>query len=473
MPSILRRTLPWLACLIGAVLAVNAFGQANYDGKGIAFNTRVTILTRGETRLSLPPLGMVSAYTHHAPVRITLELRGLNPSLFEELDLTPAARDRVLAETAVYARRGVLRAALLASFLAGAGGVLAMLLWRRSRPWHLLGAFAFATLSCSGLLVWAYADFNLEDLRQPRYQGMLESAPWIMSLLNDSFTGWRELGKGLEVMARNLPRLTRQGEGGAPMSDVGADLRVLHVSDIHNNAAALPLIRSLARSFRVDLIVDTGDLTDFGTPIEARLALGIAGLRIPYVFIPGNHDSPQLLASLAKTRGIHVVQEGIMSIKGLRILGQADPAAGTSDPGVVDEARLAENGRTLAKAWRNAKDPPDLVAVHNMRAAKSLIGKARVILHGHDHQASIKLDHGTLLLDAGTTGAAGWRGLASEKDIPYTLNLQYWRKTGLGGFALVAVDAITVHGLRGSVSVSRTMVQGEAAPAQVKGQSPG
>ena len=46
----------------------------------------------------------------------------------------------------------------------------------------------------------------------------------------------------------------------------------------------------------MDLVIDTGDLTDYGTAIETGLAGQIKTTKgVPYLFIPGNHDSPEVI----------------------------------------------------------------------------------------------------------------------------------------------------------------------------------
>lgn len=72
---------------------------------------------------------------------------------------------------------------------------------------------------------------------------------------------------------------------------VSGESLVLHVSDIHSNPLGLELAFRLAESFEVDAVLDTGDLTSFGLPIEASIIELIADLDIPYLWVPSNHDS--------------------------------------------------------------------------------------------------------------------------------------------------------------------------------------
>lgn len=451
-------------CLLGAVLAVNTFGRAEFDGGGLTFSTQISLFARGETRLSLPPLGVASARTHRAPLRIQLELRGLNPALLHDFGSDPAFRDKVLADTEARARLAMLRTSVMAILLAGLGSLAVAVLLRKHAAKALIGAFIMGGTLCGILLGWTYTDYDADALRQPRYEGMLESAPWIMSILTNSLDGLARLGQGFEVMAENLPRLTRQAQAGAPMSDVGEDLRVMHVSDIHNNKAAFELIAALVQNFAVDVVIDTGDLTDLGTPFEAAVADNIARLKVPYVFVAGNHESPEVVARLRRIRNVHVLGDRMVKIKGLRILGTPDPASVVMSAEVATGDALQRAGEDLASRWRESVVKPEIVAAHNHKVLEPLFGLVQVVLHGHDHRASLTRIKGTFVEDAGTTGAAGFRGLASKQDVPMTVDLQYWRKDEAGRLVLAAVDAIAFDSLNGSLHVARTaLFAGEAS----------
>ena len=456
LPRFLHWSLVIVLCLLGAVASVNIFGRAEFEGDGFSFAARIKLLAPGETQLRLPPIGVAAARTHQAPVQIGLELRGLKSSLLGKLSTDPAARDTVLSETKEQARRATMATALMAIVLGGLGSLVVILLFRLYKPAILLAAFMLGSLFCGGLLAWTYFDYDMKALQQPRYEGILDSAPWVMSILTNSLDGLERLGQSFEVMARNLPHLTRGVRAGAPMSSVGEDLKVLHVSDIHNNTAAFDLIGSLVESFAVDAVIDTGDLTDYGTPFESGITKAVGNLRVPYVFAPGNHESPDVVARLRRNRNVVVLDGRIVTIRGLKILGIPDPSSYETSPGVSPPDSMAAFAERLADTWEKAAAKPDLVAAHHRELLEPLIGRAGVVLHGHDHRASLMQSEGTVIEDAGTSGAAGLRGLASDSDVPYTVYLQYWRREPTGGFKLLAVDGITVDGLNGKLQVVRT-----------------
>ncbi|MGQ9778989.1 MAG: metallophosphoesterase family protein [Bacillota bacterium] len=450
-------------CLLGAVVAVNGFARVETSGAGLTFAARVRLLAPAETRISLPPLGFLAARTHRVPVRVELELRGLAPSFLQGLGEQKEPRERLVAATVAQAREAAYRVVFFALFLAGAGGLAAMALVHAFSFRALGGGFLLGVVFAGGLLGLGFLQYDREAFAQPRYEGLLESAPWVMSILDDSLAGLERLGEGLAVMARNLPRLSHGGGLGTPMGEAGEDLRVLHVSDVHNNPAAYKLITALAEGFAVDLVIDTGDLTDYGTPLEGELATAIARLKVPYVFVPGNHDSPEVISRLRRLKNVVILEGRPVKVKGLCLLGRPDPASVAWTNDVPAVAALARAGEELRAAWEAAAVKPDLVTAHNFEILRPLLGKARVLLHGHDHRASLQELAGSLVVDAGTTGAAGYRGLASEKAVPYTLNLQYWRKEAGGRFRLVAVDAITFDDFGGRLQVIRKVFTEEPA----------
>src|SRR5687767_15987356 len=95
--------------------------------------------------------------------------------------------------------------------------------------------------------------------------------------------------------------------------------RVLHVSDIHNNPAAFPFLREVAQQFQVEFIIDTGDLTDFGSPLEATIGREIARLPFPYVIVLGNHDSPTVGTALAQLPNVTVLDGNPVTVGGVTL----------------------------------------------------------------------------------------------------------------------------------------------------------
>ena len=87
-------------------------------------------------------------------------------------------------------------------------------------------------------------------------------------------------------------------------------MRVLQISDLHiapndgekvygvDSFVSLELILQKAMLHAPDLVVATGDLTERGDAASyERLAALLSPLSVPILVLPGNHDSPAVMAS--------------------------------------------------------------------------------------------------------------------------------------------------------------------------------
>lgn len=342
---------------------------------------------------------------------------------------------------------------------------------RRLAAGLMVGVVTVAFLAALTFLTFSPGAFE----RQPQYDGALEAAPWVVGFVGESLDKLGDLGQQLQKLAANINSLFKRVDELGPLGSPEGDLRLLHVSDLHGNPAGFDFVRQVAASFRVQAVIDTGDITDFGTPIEARILQGLARLGVPYFFVTGNHDSPAVLQALSKLTNVRILNGKEIVFHGLSILGFQDPAGLRSSPDPVDLAelrKLAERIKAgLAQGGDGAdhaatkRSGPDILAVHNQRLALELAGWAPVILHGHDHELKVRLIAGSILVDAGTTGASGLRGLATEAGIPYSMAVLYFQRKSPGdGYRLAAIDTIKVYGLKSGFSIDRKLFEAPSPP---------
>jgi predicted phosphodiesterase len=453
--------------LIGFALALAAVGLAGPSSREIGpFQVEMAtrLVPRGETTLAFPPFGQVSAATHRwVPVEVRFTLTGVDLGALREWvgETSSAGAAWTVAVASLRPLAGVLlvRVLALAVLLGGAGAYLLS----RDRRSAIAGALA-ATLAVAGLALGLAAGYDRGAFARPHYEGALEAAPWVVGLLEKNWDRVGDLGGDLEVLAQNLSRLS---EGLSGLSTVGSpprDLRLLHVSDLHNNPAGVRFIAEAVRAFEVDAVVDTGDLTDWGTPLEADLVRGIAGLGVPYFFVPGNHDSPALLRELRRYRSVRRIDERPAVFRGLTLFGAADPSSDRNNPEPASAAEIAERARALEQRIAGLASPPDVVAVHNQRLGLALAGQVRVVLHGHDHRLAVHKESGTIFINAGTTGAAGLRGLEARREVPFSMVLLYFSQTP-EGYRLRAVDTLEVRGRSAGFSLNRILVGDEGDPS--------
>lgn len=462
-----RTVLPLLVVLAAALAAALYLSAAVGQVGPFKVQLSAAFAPHGGTTFSLPPFGEVSADTHRLPLALRVTLLGVNLSDLQRWVGKNASAEAALASAEGSLRPLVVRFIAQALLLAAALGGIAVATCRRKAGEIALGALAGALLM-AGVTGGVALQYDQSAFARPRYQGALEAAPWVVGLLQQNWRQFGGVGTQVETLTKNLSGLSDRLTLLSTVAQPAQDLRLLHVSDLHNNPLGLRFVAEAVKAFKVDAVVDTGDLTDFGTPLEGELFRDIAGLGVPYYFTPGNHDTPYLLRQLQRYRNIHVLDGETAVFRGLTILGAADPSSRRTSPEVASAGELAGVDQALLAKVESSGRRVDVVAVHNRLMARSLAGKVGVVLHGHDHRLSVAQEAGTTVIDAGTTGAAGLRGLQTQAgEDPYSMALLYFSRTG-DGYRLQAVDTLEVRGKDAGFTLNRILVGTEeksTAPA--------
>jgi predicted MPP superfamily phosphohydrolase len=464
--------LPFIAVVILCALALQFFGMMEVRLGPLDLEFRMRWSAQGETRLVLPPVGEVKASTHRLPVTFSLRLNRIDHDLLQaEVERTEQPADYL--ENLLPSLRRVFIMFLVHLLLLGMlCGVLTGMIfwgWREYRRWtlSLLVGLVFTAMVLGGVAL----SYDQSAFDNPRYEGILEGAPWLLDLLDKGLAQLDTLGRKMEVVAGNLNRLFSQVDQLDSLAQADGELKVIHVSDIHNNPAAFDFLTRVAEGFGADLIIDTGDLTDYGTNLEAQLSTRIANLGTPYFFVPGNHDSPDVISRLRRIRNVKILDSKPVSYKGLTVLGLPDPASRNGRL-MASVEELLKSADALETVWENMAQPPDLVAVHNIDTADKLLGRVQVVLHGHDHKARIYNEGDTKIIDAGSSGAAGVRALENESvdGVPFSLALLRFDRPGDGErYLLTAVDMIRVYSLNGRFVLERKVINGGETDAALSG----
>jgi predicted MPP superfamily phosphohydrolase len=241
-------------------------------------------------------------------------------------------------------------------------------------------------------------------------------------------------------------------------------IRVLDVSDLHLNPAAWDVIRSITAQFGIGVIVDSGDITDHGTSAERRFVAPIADLKVPYVYVRGNHDSTAIQQAVAAEPNAVVLDGGMVrEVGGLRFIGEGDPRF-TPDRSTepAGEDMVAQAGQVTAGAATAATPRPDVAVVHDPVMGQQLDGIVPLVLAGHLHKRGNQvLKAGTRLFVQGSTGGAGLRALEGATPTPIECSVLYFDAVTKH---LQAWDDITVGGLGlTSAQIDRTLAPEEAA----------
>jgi hypothetical protein len=164
-----------------------------------------------------------------------------------------------------------------------------------------------------------------------------------------------------------------------PAFEAGDDtVRVLHVSDLHLNPSAFDLIGSVVDQFGIDVIVDTGDLTDFGSAAETRYVSRSAASASPTSTSAATTTAATQATVAAQPNAVVLDGPEVVEVAGLRLLGMGDPRFTPDKTTRDDDAPvdvLIAVGRTLARSVDTALEPPHLVAVHDPLSGGPLLGR--------------------------------------------------------------------------------------------------
>ncbi len=444
-----------LTAAAGAVLAAFSLSAGSYRVVGTTVEAAVFPAGRGITVLRLPPLGEIEAGTHRLPVGISVSLEKVSVSQAKRLADSGFSQEsllrRVENDLTVLIRRFIIR--LL--FLGAAGGLFAALILPGRNRKRALLAVAVGVVAVALPAVGVARDYQFEAWRQPRYSGMLTAAPWLIETVEEKLDNFDAFRDEMRRLANNVYTFYAKVDSWEAVDLGSGKLRVLQVGDIHNNPVAFDIMREVVRDFQVDIVVDTGDLTDLGTPMESGLAEKIGALGVPYVFVPGNHDSPSVLEALRKNDNVVVADGRVVKVKGVRILGLVEPAAEVMSAEPTDEARMASLSRNSARRYRALSSEPLLVAAHSIKRAEDLIGKAPVLLVGHTHAPSLTINNGTVIADVGTSGAAGIRNFEVDEDLPYSFKLLHFDRRSR---QLKAVDSLAIAGASRDFFLERRLI---------------
>jgi hypothetical protein len=133
--------------------------------------------------------------------------------------------------------------------------------------------------------------YNPKWAQQSRLTGTLAAAQLFPGQLSQYYTQNNKVFDVLGSVLGIQAALQQQIDAEAPTTA----LRIMFISDMHL-AANYPLVQVYARSYDVDLIVNTGDESLFGTGIELTPgyldAMRAVAAETPMLWLAGNHDSP-------------------------------------------------------------------------------------------------------------------------------------------------------------------------------------
>ena len=446
--------------LTGAWLGVVLGGTVHHEVGPLTTSMQVLPVWGGGTTVSIPPLGELVLDTHDGPLGLHARLIGVDVEEARALMADPGqlnslpqqAEEDLRWELTMAAGRSMLAAVL-------GGTLLGLLALRRVRHALLAGASAGTAMLTAAAI--AATSWNPAALAEPRYTGLLASAPSVIgdadrivqdfSMYGDQLARLVENVTGLYAATNNLPILPAD-------RDV---VRVMHVSDLHLAPQAWDVMRTVARKYDVDVIVDSGDITDHGSGPENRYVEEIRQLPAQYVWVRGNHDSVETERAMRRLRNVTVLEGDVRRIEGLTFAGLGDPTF-TPDKSVdYDEETLAERVADAAEDLAGTAEEAggvDVAVFHDPTPIDVLDGLTSVALSGHLHYRKVRRgDGGTWMMTQGSTGGSGLRALEpKQKPADIALSVLYLdRSSG----DLLAYDDISLGGLGlASAQIDRQVV---------------
>lgn len=429
------------SALMGAILFVSLFGAAVYDVDGLSLSLSLKPAMHGKTIVEIPPLGNISADTHNLPVTLQITLDNIGVDLASNL-LDSYSENNALSNLKVDLPELIKPFLIRQIYLALLGSAIAVLLLWRFNIKYIIGGALIGTLAISLVLFSLFDSYDIDAFAQPEVSGVLSLAASVFPEPDKLLEKLDEVQSQTRMMVNNIEALFTSAKGlasiGSPEHE-NYTRKVLLVGDLHSNPVGIELISSIADAFAVDLIIDTGDLTDFGSPLETMFAHELSKIELPYLFSPGNHDSPEIIEFIESLPDTQVFQDNIIEIAGLKILGAPDPLSFSNTATEEDKQKQANMQKSLIESIETQSvNKPDIAVVHNNQVAQQLQNSFPLIVTGHTHQQSVKVRADSIIINPGTTGAAGLRGLYSEGDTTYSAVILYIKP----GEKATAVDII-------------------------------
>jgi predicted phosphodiesterase len=462
----------------GMTLGILLAGKVSADVGPFHARLSITPAVSGGTDVAIPPLGSLHLASHRGPAHLSIQLAALDQKRTKALITNPEALAQASGGAVDDLEKGITRLAFQVAGVSVLGAmVLAAVVYRSMRRVAVAGGLSLVLLGATAVI--SLGTFRPGAIEEPRYEGLLVNAPAVVGDARRIAGQYDRYRVELQRLVGNVSKLYDTISTLPVYEPDNSTIRVLHISDMHLNPAAWSVVRTVVQQFNINLIVDTGDITDWGSEPEDSYVASIAALKVPYVFVRGNHDSQRTADAVGRQPNAKVIDGGAVTIDGLTIAGIGDPrfTPDKSSPSNLsgDDAEGAQMevnaGQALVNSINEMSRTPDIALVHDPTAATPLAGVVPLVLSGHLHKREVRRLANpagtapdvprTLLMVEGSTGGAGLRGLENKVPLPLALSVLYFDQK----HALQAYDDIQVGGTgQTEVNLQRHIVKDTKEP---------
>lgn len=452
--EIISKYLVYVAAIIFSLTLIFTAGSQNFEVKGLSVNAAVKPAIGGKTSIKIPPFGTIEAQSHKTPLNISFTLEKISMEDLKDIVDKSASKQNLINDFEPEVEKAVKEWLIRLVALGIIGALAAPLLFRKNmKIKQVLICAAIGAVVSFSMLGATVKTYDTKSFRQPRYSGMLSAAPWLLNAAQQKFETFQDFKKQVISMADNINSFQAKVKNWSKTDLDKNMVKALFISDIHNNPAGLSLAKKVIKDFDINFVVDAGDITDYGTTVEAKMLNKIAGLKVPYVYVPGNHDSENVLNSLRSQPNVTVLSNRGMSLQGLNLYGIGDPGATekTIAPLPADKSKLVN--RHNYEFIRKMSRKPDVLIGHNPAYTKLASNLVNVTLNGHTHSEKVaETKTGNKIINAGTAGGAGIRGMGAKKTVPISFKVLYFNSKNK---KLTAVDSISFSSITEEFSLQR------------------
>ena len=352
-----RRSSPSSAPLVAVLLFGRISAPIGPFDATLAFRPTLD----GGAAVAVPPLGALTVDVYDGPLRLDIALQRVDQDRARALANDPVRLAGVVDQVSDDLRGAVVRLAWTTAGVAIAGAALTsfvVLRRRRSRS-SPPGSPRVLLLGTAGL---GAATWRPEALSAPTYTGLLVNANSLIGSAEDIVARFDAYRASLEDLVANVGSLYATISALPAPGGTDETVALLHVSDLHLNPAGFDLVRQVVDQFEVDGVLDTGDITDWGSEPENRLITSVGDARRALRLHPrqprlrgdGGADRRAAQRHGARRHGHHGGRDRDRRRRGPALHPRQD-APGTT---TTDDEVLVQTGETLAEVAEEQPEPP-------------------------------------------------------------------------------------------------------------------